>query len=130
MSERVVKTLEPPADPELQAFWDGTREQQLLLPRCTDCGTVFWHPRTTCPACLSESLTWEPASGNGTVHAVTVNHRPERYAVALVDLDEGPRLMSNVVGVDADEVTVGMPVRLTWEALSDGRHLWLFEPRR
>lgn len=129
MSERVVKMIEPPADPDLQTFWDGTRGQRLLLPRCTSCGTVFWHPRTTCPSCLSEALEWDAASGEGTVHAVTVNHRPEHYAVALIDLAEGPRLMSNVVGIEPDEVTVGMPVTLTWEALSDGRHLWLFEPR-
>ena len=120
--------MEPPADPDLQTFWDGTRDQELRLPRCTDCGTTFWYPRTTCPACLSESLEWRAAAGTGTVHAVSVNHRPEKYAVALVDLDEGVRLMSNTVGIDAAGVEVGMRVRLTWEALSDGRHLWLFEP--
>lgn len=124
-----IRGIEPPADPELHAFWDGTRSQELRLPRCQDCGTTFWFPRTTCPACLSERLEWNAASGTGEVHAVSVNHQPEKYAVALIDLDEGPRLMSNVVGIDPDDVEVGMRVRLTWEAMADGRHLWLFEPQ-
>ena len=135
MTDATRTRMEPPADPELSTFWEGTKERQLLLPRCTDCGTTFWHPRTTCPACLSDRLEWRPSVGTGAVHAVSVMSRPERYAVVLVDLDapEGPdgqgvRLMSNAVGIDPDDVTVGMRVRLTWEELSDGRHLWLFEP--
>jgi uncharacterized OB-fold protein len=128
--------VEPPADADLQVFWDGTRERALLLPRCRSCGERFWYPRPSCPRCLSPDLDWEPAGGGGTVHALSVMHRPanplmsERvpYAVVLVDLDEDVRLMSNLVGVDPADAHVGMRVRLTWEALSDGRHLWLFEP--
>jgi uncharacterized OB-fold protein len=70
------------------------------------------------------------------VHAVVVEHRPPSpfgddapYAVAVVDLDEGVRMVTNVIGCAPDEVTVGMAVRVTWEPLSDGRHLPLFEPR-
>jgi hypothetical protein len=130
--------IEPPLDPDLEVFWDGTREQRLLLPRCRSCGELFWYPRPTCPHCLSDDLEWTAASGPGTVHAVSVMHRPANpfmadrtpYAVVLVDLDEGVRLMSNVVGVDADGVHIGMRVRLAWEALSDGRHLWVFEQSR
>ena len=127
--------IEPPLDPELATFWDGTRRQELLIPTCRSCGTAFWYPRTTCPHCLSEDLDWKPSSGEGEVHAVSVMYRPANplmadrvpYAVVLVDLD-GIRLMSNIVGTDAADVAVGMRVRLTWEALTDGRHLWLFEP--
>jgi len=124
----VIRGIEPPEDKDLGTFWDGTRAKELRLPTCRSCGTTFWYPRTTCPSCLAEELDWRAASGTGAVHAVSVNHRPEKYAVALVELDEGVRLMSNVVNVDPDDVTVGMRVRLSWEALSDGRHLWLFEP--
>jgi len=129
MTDAATRTrMEPPEDPELQTFWDGTRRQELLIPHCTDCGRAFWYPRITCPACLSENIDWRASAGAGEVHAVSVMHRVTPYAVVLVDLDDGVRLMSNIVGVDAVDVTVGMRVRLTWEALSDGRHLWLFEP--
>jgi uncharacterized protein len=123
-----LRGIEPPEDKELGAFWDGTRAQELRLPTCRSCGTTFWYPRITCPSCLSEDLDWRAAGGTGEVHAVSVMHRPEKYPVALVELDEGVRLMSNVVNVDPDDVHVGMRVRLTWEPLSDGRNLWLFEP--
>ena len=124
----MIRGMEPPVDPELTTFWDGTREQQLLVPHCRDCGTAFWYPRATCPSCLSEDLDWRPSAGTGEVHAVSVMARGEPYAVVLVDLDDGVRLMSNAVNVDPADVRVGMRVRLAWEALPDGRHLWLFEP--
>ena len=120
--------FEPPLDPELATFWDGTRDKQLLLPHCRSCGTTFWYPRVTCPACLSEDLDWRPSAGIGEVHAVSVMARGTPYAVVLVDLDEGVRLMSNTTNVDPADVHVGMRVRPSWEALTDGRHLWLFEP--
>ena len=121
-----MRGMEPPLDPELTTFWDGTRQQQLLLPHCRACGTVFWYPRATCPSCLSEDLDWRASAGTGAVHAVSVMARgDDPYAVVLVDLDDGVRLMSNTTTPD---VQVGSRVRLTWEALDDGRHLWLFEP--
>lgn len=120
--------VEPPLNPELAMFWDGTRERQLLIPHCRSCGAAFWYPRATCPSCLADDLDWRPSAGTGAVHAVSVMHRGTPYAVILVDLDEGVRLMSGTSGVDPLDVHVGMRVRLTWEALSDGRHLWLFEP--
>ena len=126
MSTTERTRMEPPDDPDLAAFWDGTRNQQLLLPHCRSCGKVFWYPRPTCPACLSEDLSWEPATGTGTVHAVTVQSRPAPHAVVLVDLDEGVRVMSNMVGIAAENVRIGARVGLTWEPLSDGRHIWLF----
>jgi uncharacterized OB-fold protein len=83
-------------------------------------------------------MTWREASGRGTVHAAVVEHRPERagaafaggqpYCVALVDLEEGVRVMTNVVGCAPDDVHAGMAVALAWEPLSDGRQLPLFQP--
>jgi hypothetical protein len=136
MSDTTERTrMEPPEDPELKTFWDGTREQRLLIPHCRSCGRAFWYPRTTCPHCLSEDLEWTASAGTGEIHAVSVMARGTPYAVVLVDLDapsgsgeQRVRLMSNTVNVDPSDVHVGMRVRLTWEALSDGRHLWLFEP--
>ena len=128
--------IEPPFDPDIKAFWDGTREQQLLIPTCRSCGKAFWYPRPTCPHCLSADIDWRATTGAGEVAAVSVMHRPANpfmadkvpYAVVLVDLDDGVRLMSNMVAVDATDVRVGMRVQLRWEELSDGRNLWLFAP--
>jgi len=129
------KRLEPPVSDEGRPFWDATREGRLALPWCTVCEQPIWYPRAICPACLgSEAIEWRDASGRATVYAVTVEHSPQTraleppYAVALVDLDEGVRLLTNVVGVLADRVAVGDRVQVTWEPLSDGRQLPLFTP--
>ena len=127
--------LEPPVTDVTAPFWDATRERHLLLQWCRSCEQLVWYPRETCPGCLGTDLEWRPASGGGTVHACSVMPRPgnpgmagrEPYVVALVALDEGVRLMSNVVGGDPWTVAVGDRVALTWEPLSDGRHLYLFE---
>jgi uncharacterized OB-fold protein len=107
-----------------------------MLPWCTECGTPFWFPRAACPRCLATAIEWREASGRGTVHASSAQYvagLPELadrvpYAVALIDLEEGVRMMSNVVGCPADDVHAGLAVRVTWEALADGRNLPQFEP--
>ena len=117
--------MPPPLDSSIAPFWDGTRDQKLLLPRCAHCDELFWYPRPTCPRCLRAELDWVEASGTGTVHAVSVQARgDDPYAVVLVELPEGVRLMSNAT---TDDVAIGDAVQLTWEPLEDGRHLWLFE---
>jgi uncharacterized protein len=128
--------FEPPPSEAAEPFWQATRDQRLVLPWCTSCDRAIWYPRPTCPRCLGTSIEWRAASGAGTVYAVSVQHRPAHpkladrvpYAVALVDLAEGVRVMSEVVGVPADDVAVGAPVQVTWEPLSDGRQLPLFAP--
>lgn len=133
-----VTRLEPPISSVSAPFWDATRARLLTLQWCIDCETPVFYPRAVCPGCLGSALEWRPASGDGCVYAVTVEHRPQNpgmaamapYAVALVDLDEGVRMLTNVVGCPPEEVSVGMRVSVTWEALSDGRHLPLFEPSR
>ncbi|HEX8805264.1 MAG TPA: OB-fold domain-containing protein [Acidimicrobiales bacterium] len=128
--------LEPPVGDASGPFWDATRDQRLVLPWCTACDAPFWYPREVCPRCLSPDVTWRPARGDGVVYAVSAHHRPGPgrdpadgpYAVALVDLAEGVRIMGNVVGVPADDVAVGAAVHVTWLPLSDGRHLPQFTP--
>ena len=134
--------IEPPATETTDPFWDATRTRTYLVQWCTACGEPIFYPREVCPRCLSaDSLEWRPSNGTGIVYAVSVQHRPanptmaERvpYAVALVSLDAGGggatvRVMSNIVNGDPLAVAVGDPVVLTWEALSDGRNLPLFEP--
>jgi uncharacterized OB-fold protein len=126
-----MTVLEPPASEVAAPFWDATRREELVLPWCTACDRPFWYPREVCPACLGDAIEWRPAAGTGDVYAVSVQHRagPGRdeadgpYAVALVDLAEGVRVMANVVGCPPDDVAVGMAVRVAWEPLSDGRNL-------
>jgi uncharacterized OB-fold protein len=125
--------FEPPPSEAAEPFWQATRDEQLVLPWCTACERAIWYPRPTCPHCLGTAIEWRPAAGTGTVYAVSLQHRPAHpkladrvpYAVALVDLAEGVRMMSEVL--PAAEVQVGDPVRVTWEPLSDGRNLPLFE---
>ena len=135
MSDRSDRTrLEPPISEVAAPFWDATRERRLLLQWCTACGRAVWYPREVCPGCLGSTLEWRESRGHGVVYACTVEHKAQTpaleapYVVALVDLDEGVRLLSNVVGCPPDQVGVGDRVQLTWEPLSDGRRLPLFEP--
>lgn len=126
-----------PAESEVAApFWEATKKRELALLWCRSCGRVIHYPRERCPACGSEKSEWRGASGKGEVYAFSVMHRPGNpamadrvpYVVALVDLEEGARMMSNIVGCEPGAVRVGMPVTITWEELSDGRNLPLFEP--
>jgi hypothetical protein len=128
---------EPPVTETTEPFWDATREQRLLLQWCSACGRPIAYPREVCPFCVSSALEWRPASGFGSLYTFTVEHKVPSpvlgaggpYAIGLIDLDEGARLMSNVVNCPPESLVVGMPVQVTWELLSDGRHLPLFEPR-
>ena len=100
------------------------------------CDEPVWFPREVCPRCLGDTLEWRPASGRAEIYACTMENRPTMptpfgdapYVVAIVELAEGPRLLTNVVGCTPESVTVGMPVEVTWEELSDGRNLPLFHP--
>jgi uncharacterized protein len=128
--------FEPPMSVAGEPFWAATRDRRLVLPWCDDCGRPHWFPRDACPQCLGDRIEWREASGRGVVHAVSVMPKPAMplladrvpYAVALVDLDEGVRMMTNVVGVDPAAVTVGQLVEATWEPLTDGRNLLVFQP--
>ncbi len=127
--------LEPPQSELTAPFWDATRERRLLVQWCLECDAAVFYPREVCPGCLGERLEWRASPGTGTIHAVTVEHRAQQpglaslvpYAVVLVDLDEGIRLLSTVVHAAPDQVVIGRRVVVGWEPLSDGRHLPVFE---
>jgi uncharacterized OB-fold protein len=116
-------------------FWTSGADGRLRFLRCRQCGYYVHPPSPICPVDLSKDLAPEAVSGRGTVHTFTVNHQPwipgyePPYAVAIVELEEqeGLRLMTNVVGCPAEDVHVGMPVRVTFEHHDD---VWLplFEP--
>lgn len=123
-----------PADSCTQEWWNATRDGRLLVQRCTACGHRQHYPRALCTACGSLDLGYVEASGRGTVYSFTVVRRAPHpafappYVVALVRLEEGPLLLSNVVGCVPEDVRCDMRVALSWEDLPDGRRLPLFEP--
>ena len=106
------------------AYRQALSEGRFLIQKCTSCGTCIHYPRLLCTHCGSQRLEAVEASGNGTVYSTSViRRRPERggnYNVALIDLDEGPRLMSRVEGIEPDEVTIGMRVRARIDTVDDG----------
>ena len=131
------RRFEPPESPLTRPFWEATRERRLVLQWCRACERVVHYPREICPTCMGDALEWRPATGRGEVYAFSVMHRAGSpfladrvpYVVALVSLEEGARFMSNVVGCEPSDVHVGQSVQVTWEELSDGRALPLFEPQ-
>jgi uncharacterized OB-fold protein len=130
----VTTRLVPTASPDTRFFWDGLRERKLLIQRCRACGRLRHPPRPMCPACTSLSWGTVEASGQGTVHSfVMPQHPPDPfieapYIVALVDLDEGTRLVSNLVGITPRDAAIGMRVSVTYLELDDGTVLHQFAP--
>jgi uncharacterized OB-fold protein len=131
----VTTRFEPPASEESAPFWEATRDRRLLLPWCTRCERAIWYPRTTCPVCLAQQVEWRDATGGGVIHAVSVHRRPGPgrveedgpYVVAFVDLEEGVRMLTNIVNCEPDVPAVGDRVHVSWIPLSDGRQLPCFE---
>jgi len=108
---------EPYPNTEDGPFWEGTADGRLVLPRCQACGTVIWYPRSFCSNCSGREVKWFEASGRGTIYARTVVHRAQGpwrdtapYVIAYVELEEGPRILTNIVGVDPASVEVGQEV--------------------
>ncbi len=119
-----------------QPFWDGVREEKLLVQKCSGCGTLRHIPKPWCANCLSDDYTWSQLSGKGEVYSYTIMHRAPAtsfqteipYAVALVELEEGVRMISNLVGVPIEDVKIGMPVKVVYEHVNDEAALFKFAP--
>jgi uncharacterized protein len=111
-----------PADPTTAPFWRAAREHRLLVQRCRPCGTHQFYPRPFCLSCLAEDPEWVEASGHATVYSKTTVRIPvipemtPPYVVAVVTLDEGPRLTTNLIG---DEPEIGDRVTVTWRERAD-----------
>lgn len=126
----------PVPDRDSAPFWAATVEGRLDLQRCPSCGLVVFYPRARCQRCHAAGLAWETMTGHGTVYAFTIVHRaPDPsladavpYVVALVDLAEGARLMTNIVDCRPDDVRIGMPVAVRFQQVSDQVALPLFRP--
>jgi uncharacterized OB-fold protein len=125
----------PVVSVETAEYWEATAEGRLLLKRCDACGHVIWYPRAICPDCHSTDTSWFEASGNGVVYSFTVNRRGDGpwkqsspYVLAYVELDEGPRVMTNIVDCDVDTVAIGQRVTAVWDDTGQGSALLRFRP--
>jgi uncharacterized protein len=125
----------PPFEP-MRRFWESAARHVLSAPWCDRCAAPVLYPRELCNRCHEPVSQWRDLSGNGVVHAFGIEHRDwssapgleAPYVVALIDLEEGGRLLSNVVG-PVDEVAVGSPVEVVWQAGPDGRTVPRFAVR-
>ena len=116
----------PQVSPEMAPFFEAAHRHQLVVQRCAGCGELRFPARSICSTCLSREATWVPVSGRGTVFSFAIMHQAVHpgfaadvpYAVVVVELDEGPRLLSNLVDCPTADVRVGMPVDVVFDALT------------
>ena len=122
---------------DTRPFWLATRQKVIRYQQCDACGTVVFYPRRHCTGCLDGQLVWKDSAGIGTVYTYSIVRQSYHpffrglvpYAVAWIDLDEGPRLISNIVGIEDPlrDLSIGMRVRVRWEE-HDELSIPLFEP--
>lgn len=131
-----LPTPEPHQDPTGRAYWDTAARAELRMLCCRSCERLFWYPRSRCPRCLGDRLELVPVSGDGVVYSFTVNRRPTGayreagpVVIAYVELAEGPRVLTNLVGLPPDEVRIGLPVRAFFDPTPAGAGLLRFTPR-
>lgn len=128
----------PAPDPVTTPFWDSLKAGAMKVQCCDACGKFIFYPRALCSHCFSRKLTWTPVSGRGTIYTLTVVEKTGNtafkgetpYVVALVELEEGFRMMTNIVGVAADPeaVKIGMPVEIVYDAVTPEITLPKFRP--
>jgi uncharacterized OB-fold protein len=125
----------PQPTPETAHFWEGTRQGELRLQRCDACQHVYFPPRPFCPRCAHRRVTVIRASGRATLYSYVIHHRPvpgfePPYSIAVVELEEGPRMMTNVVNAPQtpEALRLDMPVRVVFQRMTDTITLPLFEP--
>jgi uncharacterized OB-fold protein len=114
----------PEPTPETRPFWDGCAVGELRIQRCLDCNLAYFYPRPVCPGCGSARVDWFTASGAATLYSYVINYRPAPgfedevpYAIAVVELAEGPRMMTSLVGIPAspDALVLDMKLQVTFE---------------
>jgi uncharacterized OB-fold protein len=117
----------PVASLESKPYWEGIRQHRLLIPSCKDCGHQWFPPSLLCPNCNSAHTGWTEGSGRGKIFSYVVFHRVYHrgfatevpYVVALIELDEGPRLLSNIVGKPPEQIACEMPVQVIFEDVAE-----------
>jgi uncharacterized OB-fold protein len=116
-------------NPETLPFWEAAAEGRFIVRYCLFCNRAHWYPRAICPFCFSDKTEWKQASGNGTVYSYSVMRRvPEPYAIAYVTLEEGPKMLTNLVKCDFDAIRIGQRVKVVFKPSSEGMQLPMFTP--
>ena len=118
----VTRSLPRPTD-NTRPFWEAARDHRLVIQQCKACGQRQFYPRNICTECGQDDLAWVDCSGRGTVYTFTINHRgPDAYwrtrtpyVVALIELEEGVRMMANILGEHAPKIRIGSPVKVVFE---------------
>jgi len=126
----------PHPTPETQPYWDACKRHELSIPYCLSCKEHFFYPRRFCPRCFGWDIEWRTVSGRGKLYTYSIQYRPQApgfqppYVTAIVQLDEGPRLMTNLVGVEPDpeKIRCDMPVEVDFLELTDEISLPVFKP--
>jgi uncharacterized OB-fold protein len=117
-------------DGDSRPFWEGIAQGELRIQRCASCGHHVFYPRAFCPYCHSDQLTWVAASGKGSIYSYTVAYQAPAsevpFIIALVELEEGVRMMTRILGAPRERIEIGAPVRLSIESLADGPALPYF----
>jgi uncharacterized OB-fold protein len=124
---RSMDRLLPQPTPETRHFWDGCKAGELRLQRCAACAESYFPPRPFCPACGSREVEVYPASGRAMLYSYVINHRPradmgkDPHSIAVVQLEEGPRMMTNIVGCPQtpEALTLDMPLEVIFETFGD-----------
>ena len=130
-----LPTPAPYVSPETRPFWLAAKAGRLVLPFCTGCGVAIWYPKAFCSACGSMHVDWREVSGLATVYSYSHVHRGEgayreagSFVLALVDLDEGPRVLTNIVEIDPADVAIGQRVQVVFHDAGDEASLPRFAP--
>jgi len=135
-TEMLIPTLESTRkiaaitrQPGMQPFQDAAAQGRFVIPQCGGCGRFHWYPRVLCPFCFGDNVAWQAATGRGTVYTYTVMRRAKPvYAIAYVKLQEGPVMMTNIVGCDFDAIRIGMEVSVLFQPAENGPLVPMFKP--
>lgn len=133
MSETTSKTAvvpekpQPRITPHAAPYWQSCAEEKMALPYCQKCEACFYYPRLWCPQCFNQDLSWQEVSGKGKIYSFSIIYQSPLpsyqadlpYVLAIIELEEGPRMMTNVVNCDVNTVHVDMPVTVTYEQRGD-----------
>ncbi len=138
MTEQAYSKPIPVPQGESDYYWEKAKAHELWLRKCDDCNQAYFYPRDICPMCFSRNTSWIQASGKGTLHTFAIVHRAPTLAfrddapfvVAMVDLEEGPRMPTNLIDVEPNpaNITIGMPVEVVFEDITDEITLPKFKP--
>lgn len=117
-------------------YWDAAKEHKFVIQQCDDCGKFQFYPRGICSHCHSSNLSWRDSEGKGTIYSFTVSERAPHpgfkdrlpFILAMIDLAEGPRMMSNLIDCDPDTLKIGMPVKVVFDDITEEITLPKFTP--